>query len=110
MSAASATLQIVWEKAQLLSPQRLQETLDFIEFLLGREDELKSKETNGYLFDSGEQQAMQEALPFQPLLFDWADGPEDEPVALTSINSLWPKATTFDRDFDHTQMVRYRER
>lgn len=78
MSTAIAILQTIQEKVQLLSPQKVEEVLDFIEFLL-------RKEANGHFFDSGEQQLSQERPRSRNMIFDWADGPEDSPEPYTSV-------------------------
>lgn len=59
----SAALQVIQEKVQRLSPQKQVEVLDFIEFLLSKEIPRKP----------------------QKLTFSWADGPEDPPVNMTSV-------------------------
>ena len=58
-----AALQIVQEKFQMLSPQRQVEVIEFIETLLLEE---QSTVTRG-------------------LTFDWADGPDDQPVPYDSV-------------------------
>lgn len=60
MSSVLATLQ---EKARQLPPQKQAELIDFAEFLLSRE---------------------QQPDPYEPP-FDWVDGPDDEPVTLSSV-------------------------
>jgi hypothetical protein len=69
MSSVLATLQ---ETAQKLPPQKQAELIDFAEFLLSRETPSVQPEP----------------------AFDWVDGPDDEPVALTSVElqhlaTLW---------------------
>jgi hypothetical protein len=78
MSTAIVTRQTIQEKVQLLSPQKQEEVLDFIEFLL-------RKEANGRFFDSGEQPLGQERPRSRNLIFDWADGPDDPPEPYTSV-------------------------
>lgn len=59
----STALQTFQEKMQQLSPQRQAQVVDFIEFLLSRE----------------------KPRPRTKLTFSWADGPDDPPVNLDSV-------------------------
>jgi len=90
MSTAIVTMQTIQEKIQLLSLQRQEEVLDFIEFLL-------RKETNGHFLDSTGQQLNQEGPRSRNMLFDWADGPEDPPEPYTSVE-LQHKANEWRND------------
>lgn len=67
-----AALQSLQEKVEQLSPQKQAEVIDFVEFLLSRE---------------------QRRSHYVPT-FDWVDGPDDEPEPLTSVElqhmaTLW---------------------
>jgi len=59
----NTALQTIQEKARLLSPQKQAELLDYIEKLLNEERPRKKTK----------------------LTFSWADGPDDPPVELNSV-------------------------
>ncbi len=96
----SGMLAVIQEKAQLLSPQRQSELIDFAEFLLSRESAIASVPLGEPAFDwvaesdaepspnpslvNGLVQA--EAPPLtRGLTFDWCAGPDDPPVEMTSV-------------------------